>query len=285
MNRNKLQVCSFLCAQFLILSVCHFTALSVSAQSYLRLFGTNLVDFSPLASSPSHVPYHLQGKVSHVYTESIRVTCAVGVEFVYVQPSSQEILNASPGDMLHQLYAAQVANRGTSIGEIMSMSPEVRQNFQPVEKTADFYLLNYPFATRVGSSIDCFALPTPTNGFWDYGKPFSGALSKFKVIYRVRPTGIIAERQYSSEERKAMKQAVDAKAVAWLFSQATNGSASAQCSLGLHYLNGQGVETNTALAIEWLKRAADQGDIEASNKLVKLSAVQTNSEPKSVQSP
>jgi TPR repeat protein len=53
----------------------------------------------------------------------------------------------------------------------------------------------------------------------------------------------------------------------WLQSEATNGSVSAQCSLGLHYLNGQGCETNKELAVYWLTQAANQGEIEASNKL------------------
>ena len=248
----------------------------VFGQSYLRLFGTNLFDFSPVVSATGGAPYRFQGKVSYIYPQSIRVTRAIGTEFVYVQPSSQELLNLSPGEMLQQLYAAQVAQRGTSLGEIMSLSPEVRQNFKSVERTADFYLLNYPFATRVGSSIDCLALPTATKGFWDYGKPFSGDISQFKIVYRVRPTGIVAENRYSPEEKQAMKQAADAKTVTWLLAQATNGSSSAEYSLGLRYLNGQGVETNKALAIEWLRKAAAQGNTEASNRLEKLATVQTN---------
>lgn len=264
-------------AQILICVITIFCVYApVFGQSYLRLFGTNLFDFSPVVSATGGAPYRFQGKVSYVYPQSIRVTRVIGTEFVYVQPSSQEILNSSPGEMLQQLYAAKVAQRGTSLGEIMSMSPEVRQNFQPVEKTADFYLLNYPFTVGVGSSIDCLALPTASKGFWDYGKPFSGDISEFKIIYRVRSTGIVAEHKYSPEEKKAMKQAADAKAVTWLLSQATNGSSSAECSLGLHYLNGQGVETNKALAIEWLKKAADQGNIEASNRLEQLATIQTN---------
>jgi hypothetical protein len=252
-----------------------FVSPAIFAQSDLRLFGTNLFDFSPLTSASVNVPYHIQGKVSHIYSSSIRITCDVGVGFVYSPPSWGEIQNSTPGDLLSQLYVQQRAEKGDiGVGEMLSMGPNARQYLKPVEKTLDFYLLNYPFETQVGASVDCLALPTTTKNLWDYGKPFSGDLSKFKVIYRVQPTGIIAERQYSPEEKKAMKQAIDARTVAWLFSQATNGSASAQCSLGLHYLSGQGVETNKTLAIEWLKRAADQGDIEASNKLEELTAAQ-----------
>jgi TPR repeat protein len=242
----------------------------------LRLFGTNLFDFSPVVSATGGAPYRFQGKVSYIYPESIRVTRLIGTEIVYTQPTLQEIVNSPPGDMVKRLYAAGVAQHGASLGQIMSMSPDVRQNFQAVEKTSEFYLLNYPFAIQVGSSIDCLALPTTTKGFWDYGKPFSGDTSEFKIIYRVRPTGIVAEKQYSPEEKLALKQAADAKTIAWLLSQATNGIASAECSLGLRYLNGQGVETNKTLAIEWLKKAAEHGDTVASNRLDQLATIQTN---------
>ena len=59
-------------------------------------------------------------------------------------------------------------------------------------------------------------------------------------------------------------------AVRWLQSQATNGDVSAQCSLGEHYLAGLGCETNRDLAIQWLQKAADEGSMEASNKLSQL---------------
>jgi TPR repeat protein len=64
--------------------------------------------------------------------------------------------------------------------------------------------------------------------------------------------------------------ALQTSAVRWLQSQAASGSASAQCSLGLHYLTGQGCETNQTLAVFWLQKAAAQGDIEASNKLAQI---------------
>lgn len=69
---------------------------------------------------------------------------------------------------------------------------------------------------------------------------------------------------------KAEQEAVTARAIAdkkraeqgqvaavkWLQPQATNGDTSAQCSLGIHYLNGQGCETNRELGIYWLKEQA-----------------------------
>lgn len=62
----------------------------------------------------------------------------------------------------------------------------------------------------------------------------------------------------------------ETNAVRWLQTQVTNGSASAQYSLGLHYLNGRGCATNRDQAIYWITQAANQGDTEASNKLTSL---------------
>ena len=53
----------------------------------------------------------------------------------------------------------------------------------------------------------------------------------------------------AKKAEQAKFYAAQARAVLWLQTQATNGDASAQCSLGLHYLNGQGCETNVTLCI------------------------------------
>ncbi len=74
----------------------------------------------------------------------------------------------------------------------------------------------------------------------------------------------------ATKAEQAKLYAAQARAVLWLQTQATNGDASAQCCLGLHYLNGQGCETNLVKAIYWLQKAAAQGDLEASNKLASL---------------
>jgi TPR repeat protein len=63
---------------------------------------------------------------------------------------------------------------------------------------------------------------------------------------------------------------VQSNAVRRLQSQATHGSASAQCSLGLHYLKGQGCETNRERAVYWLQKAGGQRSFEASNILARL---------------
>jgi TPR repeat protein len=89
------------------------------------------------------------------------------------------------------------------------------------------------------------------------------------------PARVLTPEEQKAAGKKHAEQ--EAKTVKWLYSQATNGSASAQCSLGKRYLIGQGVETNEALAIEWFNKAAAQGDMEASNKLARLSASTSDS--------
>jgi len=107
--------------------------------------------------------------------------------------------------------------------------------------------------------------------FWDCGTlPAEEQLKQIKDE-EAKAQALIDKQK--AEELKAVQvknYAAQAKAIIWLQSQATNGSVSAQCSLGLHYLNGQGCETNKTLAIEWLQKAAAQGDSEASNKLAEL---------------
>jgi len=78
-----------------------------------------------------------------------------------------------------------------------------------------------------------------------------------------------ASRIKSEREHQKYLQG-QTNAVHWLLPQATNGYASAQYSLGEHYLAGLGCETNRDLAIQWLQKAADGGSVEASNKLSQL---------------
>jgi hypothetical protein len=56
----------------------------------------------------------------------------------------------------------------------------------------------------------------------------------------------------------------------FLLTEASNGSASAQCRLGEHYLSGIACETNLAKGIFWLTQSANNGSVDASNKLAAL---------------
>lgn len=76
------------------------------------------------------------------------------------------------------------------------------------------------------------------------------------------PAQIAAEKTRVLTAQTNVVRSLEASALA--------GSTSAQYSLGLHYLNGQGCATNRALALDWLKVAADGGDLNASNKLAAL---------------
>lgn len=48
-----------------------------------------------------------------------------------------------------------------------------------------------------------------------------------------------------------------------IFEKAKQGDASAQCNLGVMFMEGQGVSQNYAEAVNWYRKAAEQGDVEA----------------------
>ncbi len=116
-------------------------------------------------------------------------------------------------------------------------------------------------AMRIGN-YDMGGMPIE---FYDCGTPY--------VPPPPTPEQIKAAQQAAklAAQREAQKQFLaQSNAVVWLQSQATNGDAVAQYSLGEHYLNGQGCQTNREQGIYWLQKAASQGNIEASNKLVSI---------------
>ena len=94
------------------------------------------------------------------------------------------------------------------------------------------------------------------------------ALLALATPEEIKAAQAAAQARAIVDKKRALQGQINA--VRWLQPQATNGDASAQCSLGLHYLNGQGCETNREQAIYWLQKAAEQGNLEASNKLVSL---------------
>ena len=124
-------------------------------------------------------------------------------------------------------------------------------------------LKNYPMAGKLneGDEIPPGIVAMRVGVIYDYGTDYQ---------MPVRP---LTPAEQAALTKK--KTAQDIKTFNWIYSQATNGSVSAQSSLGEHYLNGIGTETNRAAAIEWLQKAAVQGDAHASNVLAKISA--TNS--------
>ena len=75
-----------------------------------------------------------------------------------------------------------------------------------------------------------------------------------------------AEYQFSQGEAYYNGRGVEqdyAKAVEWYRKAAEQGHACAQCNLGQCYYNGEGVEQDYVKAVEWYRKAADQGDAQA----------------------
>ncbi len=66
------------------------------------------------------------------------------------------------------------------------------------------------------------------------------------------------------------KQDLSKRVIAFQHQQASNGYGSFQYELGRRYLTADGVETNRALAIHWLKSACTNGLSEATNLLVRI---------------
>jgi hypothetical protein len=118
---------------------------------------------------------------------------------------------------------------------------------------------------------------------WTTSPVYSGSVLVIPVSVSVYDMGVDytpPARALTPEEQKAAanKHAQqEAKTVQWLLKQATNGSASAESSLGFRYLKGQGVPKDEALGRQWLQKAAADGDAEAVSKLATLAAAQTNS--------
>jgi hypothetical protein len=136
----------------------------------------------------------------------------------------------------------------------------------------DVALKNYPGTLTTSKKISVYAME---NGIYkwgniplqiyDCGTPYTPPPPTPEQIAAAR-----AKKELAAKSAEAKAYQAQLNAVHWLQPLATNGSLSAQCSLGTHYLNGQGCETNRELAFYWLKKAADQGDVETSNKLATL---------------
>jgi len=151
----------------------------------------------------------------------------------------------------------------------------------------EFFVANFPYECAENETVKgnlmakyegVYTYPTVMGGThtirkFDYGIP--RGVPNSVVKYQKEQAAAAETAQKAAKEREAKKKAEkkaesDIRLVQWLKVQATNGSVSAQCSLGFHYLNGEGCEINKVLAVYWLTQAANQGDDEASNKLATL---------------
>jgi len=77
-----------------------------------------------------------------------------------------------------------------------------------------------------------------------------------------------AKAQQAGKDKAQLE--ADMRLLSWQQRQASNGSASAECSLGIRYATGKGVTTNYALALYWLSMSSAQDNTEARRALRRL---------------
>lgn len=127
------------------------------------------------------------------------------------------------------------------------------------DATADIQI--FTIAIRVGTYDDA-AIPIE---LWDCGTPYVAPPPTPEQIKAAQEAAKIAALR---AKQKALEGQTNT--FRWLQTLSTNGDASAQFRLANHYLNGQGCETNREQAIYWFTQSANQGNVEASNKLSAL---------------
>ena len=93
----------------------------------------------------------------------------------------------------------------------------------------------------------------------EYGVPCAPDMANVEAMQRQ-----IDEAQKEAQEKQ---EELVSKQFERLAESATNGDSGAQYSLGIHYLNGIGCETNHDEAVFWLTKSAAQGNMDASNDL------------------
>ena len=199
------------------------------------------------------------------------------VEGVY---ENSVLLNWSQKKTIYgKSHSDELVNQGNFIGGVPIKHEPPIIGYETVS-TKEVLVVNYlTEGIAEGEKLDFYAVQIGTTNFlghtielWDAGM---AKLTPEKIEQMKEwqaQTAAFNEKQNAKaqEAAQAKKFLIQSNAVRWLQPQATNGDASAQYSLGLHYLNGQGCETNREQAIYWLTQAANQGNQEASNKLASL---------------
>lgn len=257
-------------------------------QSDLRIIGTNLYDFSRaygikhliLNDYPTYGIYNVNGTIVQTNRDYIIVKMFAGLKFklnsggAYV-PNGEPVSSPNYDEETRAIQTAQ--RKAYQIAQGIAALPPAEQLkeynrysdpfsrgymvqgfLDPVPTYVDIRLLNYPMPTRVGSRINCYAIPVSNQSVWDYGKPFTGDSKKFPQIYHVLFDRIVSEHQYSPEEREIQRRQSDATLLAWQQQQASNGVAYSQFDLGLRYFKADGVQSYQDLAFYWIKKSADQ---------------------------
>ena len=127
-----------------------------------------------------------------------------------------------------------------------------------------FAVIGFPYRINVSDSIP---LGNQEDGFYS-------AMIQPRSWLNLNGTNYAAILNYHTvpnytvhKPTPAQQAEINKRLMASLLNQATNGDAGAQCIMAMHYLKGDCCETNKALAVEWLKISADNGNVDASNEL------------------
>jgi hypothetical protein len=237
----------------------------------LRLIGTKLYDFSGIsAAGNNNSPYAVSGTVlavddARIHLRRITVRYELGAD----------ALNESPEGLLLALAALKMAQSGITAGQMLSLSPRMRQavlGLHKIETVYDATLLNYPNPCTVDQELRACALPIPgKSSAFDYGKPVALAdATNYPAIYHVHANSI---EDQPMADFIAGQQTDAHKTFVRRCSQAAEGRLYPQVLLGFDYWYGRGTPTNHELALHWLGIAAEAGAKEAKDFL------RTNSPP------
>ncbi len=150
--------------------------------------------------------------------------------------------------------------------------------FPGVYDYEDFFVANFPFDVVNDQVIPASQhLMAWRSGTYTYSTVNGGSRTIKKLDYGIPceiPPELIKQQIEAAKARaladKKRAEQGQIAAVKWLQPKATNGDNSAQYELGLHYLKGQGCESNRESAIYWLQKSASQGNLQASNRLASL---------------
>lgn len=93
-------------------------------------------------------------------------------------------------------------------------------------------------------------------------------------VYNANPAGAAAAPASQAplsveeqEQKKLEQSAEEKKKLQWQTERAEKGSDPAQFTLGMRYLNGDGVQKDPVRAMKWLKESAKQDNADAKKKL------------------
>ena len=205
-----------------------------------------------------------------VLTDSLKIIGYAGND--YICPSYKTETHDAGGRLIHTANPRYIPNRVTTIipGQRLILKNYRGQVNLPVGSD-----ISPPIkAIRTGHSAISQSGDLWTTNNAPSGRSISVTVYDMGVDYFPPPHVLTPAEQKAAAKKHADQEK---KTIQWLFNQATNGSASAETSLGLRYLKGQGVPKNEAAGIQWLQKASAHGDTEATAKLAQLAAARTNS--------